>query len=304
MSFSRWLMTMLLVPGLISSVRAASLRVDDVVGKEAPKPQGHWETVTAPDTLDLAERARLALNYWLYNHEPEKGYSLYHISKFDVDPPQVMQLTWNLPAKEARGFPWIRTMTGSHQGLDIEAALMRAYLKQIDPETGLDLYPYGGEGVPEGAAYPYTQGLTALAIDNWYARDGNPKWLDWLRLVANGLDKMAIRVEDRAYYPAESGMKKDGTWHFTTRATHPNPKLLPYKPPAEPTVEQQGFEGCVKYEQSAALRGLVLEYVHNHDAAAKELAEKVVRFMMKPSLWEKSGKTGFAGNEHGMLVAV
>jgi hypothetical protein len=298
MASSRSLMSILLAVSLISSVRAAPLEVGDVVGREAPKPQGHWETVVAPDTLDLAERGRLALNYWLYNHEPDKGYSLYHICRFDVDPPQVLQLTWNLPIKEVRGFPWLRTMTGSQEGLDIEAAITRAYLKQIDA-SGMLLYPYGGEGVPKDAAYSYTQGLMVMAMDNWYQRDGNPKWLEWMRLVAKGLDKMAIRVEDRAYYPPESGMKKDGTWYFTTRATNPNRKLLPYQPPTEPTVEQQGFEGCVKYEQAASLRGLVIEYVRNHDPAAKELADKVVRFLMKPSLWEDTRKTGSAGNEHG-----
>jgi len=87
-------------------------------GAQAP---GQWETVQAPDTLDLAERGRMALNYYFYNHEPEQGWSLYHICKFDVDPPVVIQLTWNLPIKEVRGFPWLRTMTGSEERLDIEA---------------------------------------------------------------------------------------------------------------------------------------------------------------------------------------
>ena len=162
------------------------------------------------------------------------------------------------------------------------------------------LYPYGGEGVPKDTSYPYTQGLVVMAIDNWYQCDGNSKWLDWMRLATLGLEKMAIRVENRAYYPPESGMRKDGTWFFTTRATNPNPELLPYKPPTEPTVEQQGFEGCVKYEQAASLRGLVLQYVRNHDPAARDLADKVVRFMMKPSLWENARKTGSSGDEHGL----
>ena len=196
----------------------------------------------ASDTLDLAERARLALNYYLYNHEPDKGYSLYHIFRFDVDPPEMLQLTWNLPIKEVRGFPWIRTMTSSVEGLDIEAAIARAYLKQID-ENGMALYPYGGEGVPKDAAYAYTQGLIVMAMDNWYHRDGNPKWLDWIRLAAKGLDKMAIRVADRGYYPPESGLKNDGTWYFTTREQ-------PQSRPARVQATHRAFG------RAAGLRGL------------------------------------------------
>jgi len=85
-------------------------------------------------------------------------------------------------------------MTGSEEGLDIEASIMRAYLKQVD-DSGLVLYPYGGEGVPKDAAYAYTQGLLALAIDNWYQRDGHKKWLEWMTRVAKGVDKMAIPVK-------------------------------------------------------------------------------------------------------------
>ena len=53
MAFSRRLMGILLVLVLVASGHAAPWPVDNVVGNRAPKPQGHWETVAVPDTLDL-----------------------------------------------------------------------------------------------------------------------------------------------------------------------------------------------------------------------------------------------------------
>jgi len=47
-------------------------------------------------------------------------------------------------------------------------------------------------------------------------------------------------------------MKKDGSWYFTTRDHGQDPDKVPYRPPSEPRIEQQGLEGCVKYEQTAA----------------------------------------------------
>ena len=160
--------TALLLP---ASLWAGSLDPDQVIKRETLVPPGTWEEATVLDMLDLAARANLALNYMLRNHDPESSYALYHIFRFDTAPPEKQQLTWNLPIKELRAFPWVRTMTGSSEGLDIEAEMMRAYLQQVS-EDGVIYYPFGGEGVPEGTSYAYTQGMTAIAMDNWYQRDG------------------------------------------------------------------------------------------------------------------------------------
>src|SRR5439155_1237403 len=38
------------------------LRPEDVLNREAMKPKGQWHDATVPDTLDLAESAKLAIN--------------------------------------------------------------------------------------------------------------------------------------------------------------------------------------------------------------------------------------------------
>ena len=105
-------------------------------------------------------------------------------------------------------------MCGSDQNLDIESGAMKAHLNQLSPD-GLLYFPLGMEGVPKDTSYPTVDGLTALAMLNWAKRSGNVVWLDDFKLLSMGLRKMAITVEDRAYYPPESGYGKDGSGSTT-----------------------------------------------------------------------------------------
>src|SRR5262249_39204205 len=151
-------------------------------------------------------------------------------------------------------------------------------------------------GWPKDTSVPQYNGQMALALLNWYERDKNPAWLDTVQLLCRGLDKTAILVEDRAYYPLECGVKTDGSWHWTTRGD----SIVPYTPPAEPVTEQQGCEGCAKwmtvFGPIEALTGL---YRHRNDKNALELAAKFARFSLKPGMWEEMSAEGYPGNQHG-----
>ena len=76
----------------------------------------------------------------------------------------------------------LRAMTGSELRIDAKFSMMRA--------------------------------LMIFAILNRYARVKNPLWMEWMDWLAKRLINVAIRVEDRAYYPMQRGIKLDGTWHF------------------------------------------------------------------------------------------
>ena len=249
-----------------------------------------------PDTLDLAEHARWALNALLGHLEPENHYAVYQSFTFEGEP-RLGGLTWNLPPKDARVLPMLRAMTGSEYGLDREQGLMEALLGQTG-EDGLAYSPLSNEGALAGTAYPYPNGMLALAMLNWHERDGDPAWLERFKRLTTALARIAIRVEDRAYWPPESSYRPDGTWAYTTRGEG----KIPYQPPEEPILEQQGTEGCVKFEQSAGLRALVARYCLDGDAEALEVAQRVVRFMLKPGMWEDTGDEGYAGHEHGIFA--
>jgi len=258
--------------------------------------RGEPYTATVPDTLDLAEHARLAINALTGHLEPERHYAVYQSFTFDKEP-KLGGLTWNLPAKDARVLPLLRAMTGSAQNLDIERGLMDALLAQIG-EDGLAYSPISDGGAPQGTAYPFANGLLALAMLNWHERDGDLACLVRFLRLTTALARIAIHVEDRAYWPPESSYRPDGSWAWTTRGT----AKIPYQPPEEPYLEQQGTEGCVKYEQAAPLRALVARYRLDGDPEALEVARRVMRFMLKPGMWEDTGDAGYAGNEHGIFA--
>jgi hypothetical protein len=118
-----------------------------------------------------------------------------------------------------------------------------------------------------------------------------------MQLLANGLKKIAIRVEDRAYYPPECTVTPEGKWVWNTRGK----VILPYNPPEEPYLEQQGFEGAVMWEQAYPIRALVRAYKYKDDQGSLELLQRLMRFDLKPGMWENTTLEGYKGNEHGIF---
>jgi len=271
------------------------IEVNGLVGKNSIRPRGEFYEAEVPDTLDLAERARLAINNQTGNFEPEMSYGVYQEFRFD-GAPEMGGLTWNLTAKNARVLPLLRTMSGDGKNLGIECDLMFTLLGQVD-EDGLAYVPVDNDGAPKGTAYPLASGALVQAAANWYERDGNPAWLPIINSISTGLESVAIGKGDRAYYPPECGYAK-GEWLWTTRGE----AKIPYTPPEEPETEQQGLEGCVKFEQYAPLRAMVLNHRMNRSDSSRDMARKIARFCLKPGMWEDTISEGNPGNEHGTFA--
>jgi hypothetical protein len=106
----------------------------------------------------------------------------------------------------------------------------------------------------------------------------------------------AANREDRAFYPLECGYDADGTWRVLRKG-----QLLPYTAPAEPQFDQQGAEGAVKIQSVRQMAALLRQYQLTGDAGALDVARRLARFVLKPSLWIDASAVGIAGNEHGMF---
>ncbi|MCL4863264.1 MAG: glycoside hydrolase family 127 protein, partial [Caldilineaceae bacterium] len=144
-------------------------------------------------------------------------------------------------------------------------------------------------------------GIAVLAFLTWYGRDHNPTWLEWTKVVVAGLKAGMIQVGDYAYIPPECSLSRDGRWHWTLRGGRQwPPGYTPYVPPAEPTSDQQGFEGAVKWEQSNVIKALVRAYEVLGDEDALAHAWQLARFCLKPTLWEPGDDNGHPGIEHGV----
>ena len=268
-----------------------------LLNRDKMKPRGTWTETKVPDTLDLAQRAELSLNVLLGNVEPAKQYSVYQGFDLRSRPLKPGALTWNIQHKNARALPLMRAMTGSERGLDLEYEIMKNALSQLDA-NGLIYFPIGGENVPEGTSDPAIIALVMLAMENWYQRDPNPAWLEWMGLLRNGFERLSLRSGDRVYFPPESGMDRQGQWHFSARS---DGAITPYKPPEEPVMDYQGAEGCIKCLTALPMRALLKYYKYSHDPKALEMAVGASHFVLKPSLWMNTGELGYAGDEHGLF---
>src|SRR5439155_3247582 len=247
---------------------------------------------------DLAERARLALSFLTHNVDPNYSYYNYQVVRFDPKNPGPDEASrqMDILGKNLRAIPWMRTMCGGDEYLDRQYGMMRAMLTSID--NGFLYFPRDDQFNVKGTTYPSVNGVVALAGEIQYALDGNPHWLDLIRLLAGGLEKVAIRVGDRAYYPPESTMTREGKWLWNLRGT----AVMPYDPPSEPYLEQQGLEGCVKFEQAYAMRALARAYKYGGDKEAVELLHRLIRLYLKPGMWENTTLEGYQGNEHGIFA--
>lgn len=261
-------------------------------------PVGQRYVASVPATLDLAERGHFAINALVGNLEPNEFYGVYQAFLFNTNPPYADKnsLTWNISPKNARTLPMLRAMNGSDYGLDVEYGLMRELMEAIRPNGNM-YYPFDGSGPPKGTSYPQVSAIEVFAMLNFQARDGNPEWRNWISLLAKGIRDDAIRVDDRAYYPMQSGIDANGVWHFMN---YQGSLPIPYKPPDEPLSDQQGLEGAAKSDQNRPISALVHDYLLTGNQDSLETANKLQRFVLKPGLWEDTTAEGYPGNEHGV----
>ena len=92
-----------------------------------------------PDTLDLAERGRLAINGMLGSLDPDCDFEPYFLTYFDVHPAYMIHWS-SMPSgvlpKYVEAMPLLRLMSGSSQDRDIEEGMLASVATNIS-EDGL-----------------------------------------------------------------------------------------------------------------------------------------------------------------------
>ena len=242
---------------------------------------GERYQAVVPDTLDLAERASIAINALAGRFSPDFDYENYEISVIYARPPfmQFRHGAFFLNAKLAESFPMMRVMSGSAQDLDVEQRFMERMVSLIG-DDGLFYCPNttpwrragrGYEGIEEDYSNVMMDGRMMLSMMAWYQRDRDPVWLDRIKKMADGLARVAVYKDDYAFYP-------EGRVVF--EYSHPRSG---WKDTTEPGWD--GAEGGATTYNSAQVRALSRWYAMSGDKAALDLAGKLVNFLMKPRFW-------------------
>src|SRR5881396_57758 len=101
-----------------------------IIREAALRPTGKRYRTVVPDTLDLAERARLSVHGLTSFLNERANYGPYGHTYFDANPPYLSDLPGGPPnwGKVVESLLMARTMCGSTENLDVEAATLRGML--------------------------------------------------------------------------------------------------------------------------------------------------------------------------------
>ena len=265
-----------------------------------PKISGTTYEAAVPDTLDLAERARLGINHFTSIISPENDYEMYWGGGFGDNDPPGMNLQYSplmaCQPKAMEALAMERLMCGSTQNLDREAKMLAVMASYIGPEGIYWVMPSGGRkpwlGPEENRPFANThgQGRMLRAMVAWYQYSGDPRWKELIDRMVDGLDRvMVVHKDDYAYFPIQGWMPEEYYRScFTKRG---------WKDIAEPNNEKSGEEGSLFNHQGHIAGALATWYALTGNEQALRLSGQLVRFLTKPKFW-----ADFPGGEYPGVI--
>jgi hypothetical protein len=277
------------------------------VGSTRQIIEGKRYEAEVPDTLDLADRARLAINAmtgainedldyeycWMVSLVPPKLAHHHTVEWFDCNP------------RAAESLPYFRAVTGSDYRMDIEEKMIASMLSRIGEDGLYYNAPYRDEApwrkggfawpmiVPEGEDYApaYANGQMIIALLSRYQAGEDPALLEIARRMVDRLIEIAVYKDDYAYYPVTEGnglcgYRREHGWGGDTR---------------EPIDELSSPEGMVTGFYAVVVRAMSRWFAATGDAPALDFAGKLVRFILKPQFWMGSIEAWHESASHARL---
>lgn len=191
---------------------------NDIPTFDIPAYNGQRYEALVPDTLDIQERAALAVNGLTGPTDPEKDHMLYFTVSFLSNPPRMIHRGSDIcQTKFEEALPLMRTISGSSLNNHVDPVWMTNALRQIGPD-GLSYwsffpwaqYPDWGrqypkrEGPPPQGDYysiPLFCGRRIGAMTTYLLRDPSGPWDTEIQKIVNGLWSVAIDKGDYVYFP-------------------------------------------------------------------------------------------------------
>ncbi len=184
-----------------------------------------------PDTLDLQDRAALAVNALTEVPDPAADYEAYFWVSFNTSPPS-MQHDFDSPmltVKFMATLPLMRLMSGSRQNEHVDRWWMEMAQRQLGPD-GIAYIPTKGR--PWAFYQPYSVLFSGLedimperpepfinvfycgafmsALSLYHKRDVGTLWKDTAERMVDGLIDLAVYKDDYAYYAPHVHWTKKG----------------------------------------------------------------------------------------------
>ncbi len=283
-------------------MRKINEREDTVVRGET-----HSYTVNAPDTLDLAERARVAVNGLTGALDPELDFMPFHGANFYANPAYMNhegghKISWTgdeLWGKQVEALIKMRIMSGSEQNIEMDAKTLAgmascleddgiwyAKVADVDGDKTVD--------APDHAPL-LAQARVMRALMIQHEVDGEAKWLDMVRSMVGGLQRVACYREDYAYYPVHGlggtlCMPRSG-WPNSDepQGVSLHATFIEGQKNASPGYWHASASHTV-FSYGTIVRMLCQWYRMTGDEKAFEFAGKLVRFILKERTWKPEAK--------------
>jgi len=196
---------------------------------DVPPYKGERYEAEVPDTLDLVERAVLAINAMTRVVAPERDYELYFVTEFAEDPPK-LYLEWDGIFNTGRfleALPLMRIMTGSDFNIEVDAGIMESYLRGAGSD-GLFYPPVENrpwafysewnaveevKTIRQPYGFIFGEGRLIMAMCMWYRHDHNPRWKALIEKKIDRLLELGYKTDDtiafdRYFVPGQVIAKK------------------------------------------------------------------------------------------------
>ncbi len=264
-------------------------------------PGGQTTRDTVPDTLDLAERARLAVHGIMGSIDPDL-LTMYGLVFYAT--PRPHQSHWasaetTCDPKFAESLVLLRAMCGSREGLDLQARYFDNILGRVQalnvPANGSAgaqprLYwdkanaqrpwrndyskAFYGPGRDDDFCCTAGAGRMVRALMAWRATSGSDRFDGHIRDLVRGLARIAVRKDDYAYYPEKGGWGEP--------CAYPRSGWLNTD---EAEGETEGGEGSVVCFHGHQIYGAMQWHAADGDREALDLAARLSRYVMQPKFW-------------------
>jgi len=250
---------------------------------------GKRYAVTVPDTLDLADRARLAINGIGGSIDPSlmTMYGLIHFQTLTPHQQHWASAETLCDPKFGESLPLMRLMSGSEQYLDLEARYRQAMRSRVQDGLYWDLYDprrpwrnsyseaFYGKGKDEDFATLPGAGRMLRTLLVWRdLGDDRPETEDAIRSLVSGLLRIAVKKDGYCYYPEKGGWGEP--------CSYPRSGWLNTD---EAQGETEGGEGSVVCMHGHQIYGASHWYAQSGDPLALELADRLTRYVMQPKFW-------------------
>lgn len=290
----------LVLSGLVFFLCSASfgemkLNHDDVLKIEISRPKGQWREVTVPDTLDLTEMAKLAIQGITNITDPTWDYFPYSRAHFSRKPPvlvhDIMSDIYGAQEKFLEALPLLRMMSGSKENLDIERGMVQGIIKHTrdgilwaDDLGGKVEYSEWLEKEKGSTTLTIHDGRMAGAAALWYAYT---KEAMWKKMAEDKIDAWYSKVKRKGanmmYFPG-------GAFGHPQYVEGQGWKSNDFddQPPREDVMIEPSPTGVAYH--GWFIMGMVQCYRVLDNAKALEMAEKMTNYVLSRSdLYDQYG---------------